>query len=239
MKPIAYWRLGDLTADVALDSIGMTHALYGGAIALQLDGEKTENFAAEVNRCVYFAGGTLNAKLPDLPKRYSVCFAFWSGLPADGRGQVGTLFQHESTDALSITASENPFARLSFKTSVDQQIGPTPLGLKAWHHVLIVCEQGRAVVYLDGKRELQCKRTDTVGTDLTFGEFDGKLDEVAVFDRALSTEEAAKLPPRLSCNHRRAPHRVRSMAKNRRIHRRWIAMPRWCEIKAGFLLAIA
>ncbi len=193
LKPIAYWRLDDLTAEAAFDTIGTTNAEYRGAVALQLDGPASEGFAPGVNRSVYFAGGSLNANLPDLPDAFSVSFAFWNGLPVDGRDRIGTLFRSDSAEALSILASEEAFAKLSFESLVDQQTGDTPLGLRAWHHVLIACERGTAIVYLDGKRELQCKRSKTSGGEFVLGEFDGKLDEVVVFDRALSQTEAASL----------------------------------------------
>ena len=80
--------------------------------------------------------------------------------------------------------------------------GQTVLEFRDWHHVALVRGPGELKVYLDGKLEIESKLEWTIDqpaklpvfiggrSDKLFG-FEGKLDEVAVFDRALSAAEVA------------------------------------------------
>lgn len=90
-------------------------------------------------------------------------------------------------------------------------IGKTKLALKAWHQVVLVREGPKVRVHLDGKPvpdlegELPVKiESDDVfigGRADNFSNSEGKLDEFAAFDRALTPNEAsalyqaAKIPP--------------------------------------------
>jgi hypothetical protein len=67
----------------------------------------------------------------------------------------------------------------------------------------MVREGGKAKIYLDGKLEIEATvKTAPIAEDLFIGgrndnqaNWEGRLDEVAVFDRALRAEEIEKLIP--------------------------------------------
>jgi len=80
--------------------------------------------------------------------------------------------------------------------------GSTPLKLREWHHVALVRDGPKVAVYLDGKREIEGEAQVTVPAgcgqlffggrnDKAFG-FEGRLDEAAIYNRALTAKEIAE-----------------------------------------------
>ena len=77
--------------------------------------------------------------------------------------------------------------------------GGLELGFRRWHHVVLVREPQRVRVYLDGELAIDGAVTGagrTGGAELFVGgrsdnrdNFEGKLDEVAVYERALQPDE--------------------------------------------------
>ncbi|QEF98197.1 Neutral/alkaline non-lysosomal ceramidase [Stieleria maiorica] len=200
-RPTAYWRLGDIVVDRATDAMGSHHATYQGGVALYLPGPDASGIGAATNRSVYFAGGSLHANIDSLPDEYSVSLWFWNGLTG-GQGQPpGTLVSRGSDapqDVLSIVNDEHGMSVLAFVAGAEQHVASTPLATKAWHHVTLVRDGDTVRVYLDGKGkpELEVESSVLTGTtkaELVFGQFDGKLDDVAVFARPLSADESSEL----------------------------------------------
>jgi len=80
--------------------------------------------------------------------------------------------------------------------------GTTDIPLRTWHHVALVRDGKRVTVYLDGKQEIAGEAAATLpdGTETVFlggrcdniANFAGKLDEAALFPRALSADEVAR-----------------------------------------------
>ena len=78
--------------------------------------------------------------------------------------------------------------------------GKTSIATKAWHQVTITRAGPRVRVYLDGRAapEIDAEMEAAPANRLLIGSdgnpaatFDGKVDEIAVFDRALTGEEVA------------------------------------------------
>lgn len=94
------------------------------------------------------------------------------------------------------TSAQNPLTALA---SVDMMNNSPDLG---WHHVAAVIDASSFRVYLDGAEgsvPSGVARPGTSGVPLTFGHFfTGIVDEVAIYDRALTKEQiashVAKLP---------------------------------------------
>ena len=109
-EPAAYWRLGDMVIDRATDASGKHHAQYKGGVALYLPGPDGGHISpgSTANRCVYFAGGHLEAQLAALPDDYSVSLWFWNGLPADSHDQVATLFTRRNRRKARNTIDRQP-----------------------------------------------------------------------------------------------------------------------------------
>ena len=82
--------------------------------------------------------------------------------------------------------------------------GKTEIGMRIWHHVLLVRDGKRVAVYLDFRREPEIAGEITPGCGPAerqiflggrndhFANFEGKLDEAAVYDRAISPDELSQ-----------------------------------------------
>jgi Concanavalin A-like lectin/glucanases superfamily len=179
--------------------------------------------AGGLNRSAHFAGDRLSARIPGLTgSDYSVSLWFWSGTApglmtetewffSRGRDYDTTGFStNESRKApplggdhigLKNTATGVRLIRLSNQNFGESPASPA-LQRWTWYHLVFVREGNTARMYLDG----QLVRTETGdqvernpdtfffgGSCAGHGFFQGRLDEVAVFDRALSEEEVAGL----------------------------------------------
>ena len=166
----------------------------------------------QINRSTHFAGGRLNAKLP-LGNDYTIEFWLWNGLPADSRAVTGYVFSRgrdgdpdASGEHLGIGGTQQPHlaGRLFlFNGNKQNQIlgGRNTLAFQAWHHVVFVREGDQVRVHLDGRTQPEIdgvfSHTIPEGEDALFlggrndnlFNFEGKLDEIAIYDRSLSPDE--------------------------------------------------
>lgn len=213
-RPAAFWRLDELTGSVARDASGQNRpGQYEPGVAFYLPGRSPYDleFAEQTpNRGVHIAGGRVKAAAPDGTDAYSVEFWFWNGLPADARPVCGHLFALAtegddglSSDQLQIAGAAAGDGVLRFANGWGAELaGQTPLRMRAWHHVVLV-RNGRAVtVYLNGKPEPEIAGEADFkplpGRHLFFGgrhdldsTLEGKLDDIAVYTRALAVDEVA------------------------------------------------
>lgn len=167
----------------------------------------------EANRSAHFAGGRLVADFPETDHEYSVSFWFWNSFPADVRPVTGYLFSRgKNGDKRAIgehlgiggTGKETKPGRLFFYTGNEIGeivVGHTELAFRDWHHVVLVRKNESLRVYLDGKPEIEATTSWTLPQDVTeifvggrcdnFANFEGKMDEVAVFGIALTAQQVA------------------------------------------------
>lgn len=215
-KPVAYWRLNEFTGPHAADASGHDRdAVYEREITYYLDGPHSAKFcsAAELNRAPHLVGGRLRAQLDGLGDRYSVSMWVWNGMPNDGREVSGWLFSRDrdhglgaSGDHLGIGGQSAHTGRLVFFHGDDPKTalaGKSEIPRWQWQHVVLVRDGEQVRVYLNGKIDLEAKAAANTLASLRqcfFGgrsdneaNWEGRLDEIAVFDRALTTAEVAKL----------------------------------------------
>jgi hypothetical protein len=213
-KPTVYWRLAEMSGPAAVDATGNGRdAVYEDGIAFYLDGPQSPGFSGEgtVNRCAHFAGGRLKANLKDLGPAYSVELWLWNGLPADARPVTGYLFSRgadgASGDHLGLGGTAGNQGCLLFASGTRPGAvlaGTTKIVPRTWHHVVLVRDGKKVTVYLDGQSTPEISGEVAVGHPAGVGEvflggrsdrnagWEGKIDEVAVYNRALSAEEAAR-----------------------------------------------
>ena len=176
---------------------------------------KPSNFSGtQINRAVHFAGGRVRADVP-LGENYSVELWLWNGLPHDARAVTGYVFSRGS-DGDKAARGEHLGIGGTFRGDLlgklilfngnerdEVLVGRTTLALRAWHHVVFVREGNAVRVHLDGRAEPEIagdfehtvpagERAVFLGgrNDNLFG-IEGGLDEVALYDRALTAEEVA------------------------------------------------
>lgn len=201
-RPVAYWRLEDMDSAQVEDSIGKNHARYEGGVALFLPGPDGSGFTAADygNRSVYLAGGHIEASLDQLPGETSVAMWFFNALPTNARDTTGVLLSN-GAETLSIAGARS--GKLVLKVGEKSFIGKTPVATKHWQHVVITRGKQRIRVYLDGRAEPEIEaaieppsppKRWLIGSDGSSAEtFDGKIDEVAIFDRVMETRDIVDL----------------------------------------------
>jgi hypothetical protein len=209
LKPVSYWRLNEFTGPVAADETNNHRdAAYEGGVAYYLDGPHSDQFCVgEVNRAPHFVSGRLCSQMNGISENYSVSMWIWNGMPSDGRDFCGWFYSRDHNHGVSaygehlgIGGKSGNTGRLVFQTSSGPVAGKTELPRWSWQHVALVREADTARVYLNGVLEIECKASPVSIPAVFFSgrsdnesNWEGRLDEIAVFDRALSAEEVVKL----------------------------------------------
>ncbi|MFT5299588.1 MAG: putative membrane-bound dehydrogenase-like protein [Mariniblastus sp.] len=215
-NPIAYWRMEDMDSTQVEDTVGENDASYQGGVALFLPGPNGSGFTAPNyanengnrsiygNRSVYLAGGYVEATLDQLDSEYTAAMWFLNSLPTDARDITGVLLSTEAeTLLIAGKTSGNQHGKLVLRCGQQSFFSKTPVAVKRWHHVVVTRDKQHVRVYLDGAVEPQidakieplnqAKRL-LVGSDGTSETtFDGKVDEIAVFDRAMKASDVVAL----------------------------------------------
>jgi hypothetical protein len=216
LRPAAYWRLNEFSGPHAADASGQGRdAVYEREITYYLEGPHSQKFctAGETNRAPHLVGGRLRARLAGLGDHYSVALWLWNGMPNDGRETAGWLFSRGRDqglagqgDHLGIDGKSGHTGRLVFFHGDDPAqavAGKTEIPRWQWHQVVLVRDGQTVRVYLDGQREIEARGVPASPAGLEqcfFGgrsdndsNWEGRLDEIAVFDRALTDAELAPL----------------------------------------------
>jgi len=205
-RPTAYWRLDDMEATRVIDAMGNHHAEYQGGVALYLPGPPGPGFdAADYgNRAVYLAGGYVEGRLGEVPDDCSVSMWFCNGLPSDARDVTGTLLSTCGVTLLIAGTAEGDRAgHLVLRADSHRFVGKMSVVTRGWHHLAVTRSLRRVRVYLDGRAEpeidaeiepaVASKRILIGSGGNASTTFDGKIDEVAVFDRALEAGDVVEL----------------------------------------------
>ena len=145
----------------------------------------------------------MQARLPKLGTNYSISMWFWNGMPNDSRDVLGWMFSRGRNHALGTGESLglNTKGQLIFRSGEKTYTGKTPTTRWKWHHAALVRAGDTARVYLDGQLQIESQiATPRAVQNLYLGgshdnqsNWEGRLDETAVFERALTTEEVKAL----------------------------------------------
>ena len=210
-KPAAFWRLGEMNGPRAADAAGNRHGTYEDGVAFYLPGPAGDGLASgpRGNRAAHFAGGRMLARAGNPGASYTVEFWFWNGLPNDAREITAHLFALNG-DGLDIGGTQDGASgRLIFRAGDGGAAtlqGSTEIRPKTWHHVAVARDGDAVAVYLNGEGQPEIKgvlpraastsqsttaRVFVGGCrDQTFG-LEGKLDEFALYGRALNAREVS------------------------------------------------
>lgn len=219
-RPVAYWRLDEFAGPRARDSSGQTHdGIYEPGVVFFLEGPRQDRFctADQINRAAHFAGGRMEARIADLGDSYSVSLWFWNGMPSDARETTGWMFSrgrdHELSphgDHLGIGGTATQPGKLIFLHGDDQQgatplVGRTAVERWSWNHLVFVRDQDRVQIFLNGDPQPEIQSQSPADFPAQFDQlffggrsdrqsnWEGRLDEIAVFDRPLTADDIKKL----------------------------------------------
>lgn len=214
LRPIAYWRLEDFSGPMALDTVAKRPTgHFEPGVVFYLPGPASEFLAGPgaVNRAAMFAGGRLRTVLSTIGDNYTVSLWIWNGMPLDARPIAGWFFGRGSDGGVAAYAEQLGVGGTRASGRLVYGFGPDILATGQgvverwqWHHVALVRSGKDVRVYLDGRLDIECNvpeipaaasnwffggRTDRSST------WEGRLDEIAVFSRALTAEEIQTLAP--------------------------------------------
>ncbi len=215
-KPAAYWRLNEFTGPHAADASGHERdAVFESDVAYYLEGPKSAAFCTngETNRAPHLVGARIRARLAGLGDHFTVSMWFWNGMPNDARDTSGWLFSRAHDhglgahgDHLGIGGKSGNTGRLIFFNGTDEKTsvaGKTEIPRWQWQQVTLVRDDDAVRVYLNGNLEIETtSRHDPFeplgecffgGRSDNDSNWEGRLDEIAIFDRALSADEVSKL----------------------------------------------
>lgn len=216
-RPFSYWRLNEWDGVRAADGSGQKRdGLLEGPFAWYLDGPSfAKDSAAPINRAVHLVGGRIRGVGAGLGKSYSVELWFCNLLPGDVRPVTAYLFARGGDEVmrtaggegLALGGTSGDAGRLVFCAGDEpagRVAGRTPIERGQWQHVVLVRNGDMVSIYLNGgnKAEIEARTPArfAAGRSAVFAggrndnvaNLEGKIDEVAVYDRALSTEEIAR-----------------------------------------------
>lgn len=215
-RPVAWFRLDEMAGNWALDSSGNDrHAIYDPAVAFFLDGPNSALFAAdgETNRAAHFAGGRLRTPAGRIGSTYSVSMWIWNGMPVEGRDVAGWMFSRGTDHAVGADSERlglggigSSPGRLILQQGTPSQrltAGETAVERWTWNHVALVRSPRAFHVYLNGRLDISMPATVRstpilshmffAGREDNESNWEGRLDEIAVFDRELSESEIKSL----------------------------------------------
>ena len=201
-KPLAYWRLDEAEGRIA------GNAVTGGVAANVFDraawylpgvgsgtgygaGEalKPSAFSGDkqINRSLHLAGGRIEAE-PKLTDHASIALWLWLGHQSGASERSGNVIEGLGTKLVAHQSADHRL-RLTLG-NVQSKDGPRA---DDWHFVVLVRDGAKLRVYLDGAVDPALEgAAGEVAAKLTLGNgLEGKLDEIAVFDRTLSPDEIA------------------------------------------------
>jgi len=208
-KPISYWRLNEEEGDKVRNAVpgGQTAQLSPG-FALYLPGVGSGTGAGlgeqlipsefsgptQINRAVHFAGGNMSVDSAGLDKTYSFAFWFWLGERSGASERSGTLCIGPAGERVIAKQTSEHFVQLL----VGDSISASKWRCDDWNFAVVIREKSKLTIHVNGAMqpaiETSVNESAQQRPRLEFGAgIQGKLDEIAVFDRALTKMEIAHL----------------------------------------------
>ncbi len=214
-RPLSFWRLNDIAGNKARNAIvNAPDATIMDGYALYLPGAgsgsgcgtqeqlKSSNLSGpnQINRAIHFAGGHLAVEVPKLGDHSTVALWFWLGERSGASKRGGSLIILPTGDVLQVRQSADHTAKLSLILADGKSTevaGPTSFMADDWHFVALVSDGSQLKVFMDGSTMAEVESesaSKSKGSMIHFAEgLQGKLDEIAVFDRPVSANELKQL----------------------------------------------
>jgi hypothetical protein len=217
LKPFALLRLNDSAGPIAIDASGNGHhATYEPDITYLLEGPTSDSFStpAAKNRAPHLVGGRIRHGDTSLHQEWTASLWIWNGMPDDSRPTLGWFLSRGPDNGLGfnsfhagIQGTDGVAGTLILRCG--DKTATAPNGIKVprwtWTHVCIVKDTGTLRGYING--ELQSELVlPQISANQSFPWFfggrsdndsnwEGRLDEISLYPRALSQAEIKTLLP--------------------------------------------
>lgn len=202
--PVRYYRLGDLFGTTAADATGTANGTYTN-FTNPADFGQPGALASDADPSVRFDGVNDLVTVPsaaDLNITGDLTIEFWMNKESEA-SDWQRLVGKGTTNVRTYGVWEEAGAgkRLLFQQyngsggAVVNFYSSKTIDTNQWYHVVATVQGNTAKIYVDGVLDTQATRSGTVGTDsdpLTLGKgpmhtyFPGRLDEVAIYGKALT-----------------------------------------------------
>jgi len=199
LKPIRYFPLHDMEGPTARDfSSHAKPAAIEDGVVFFLEGADgpTLSTDSELNRAAHFADGRMVAEIGKTGESMSVSQWVWNGLDLKARPIAGWFLSHGVT--LGIAGQGEHTGKLILETADEAfAYGKTPIDRWTWANVVLVRTGDTVRVYLNGALEVEAPLESITASNQVFigghandtSNWEGRIDEVAIFDRALTLDE--------------------------------------------------
>lgn len=216
-EPLAYWRMNDADGSSPRNAVeaGPVAQLSGG-YALYLPGVgsgsgigSSERLTASafsrepaINRSIHFASGSMAAKIEQPGDHYTLAAWVWLGERSGASQRSGLIASGPAGEKLIAHQDTEHRLRLELVAAeAGNELSQTSWPAEDWNFVVLVRDGNEVRVHVNGspKPVLESTIEGTLSTagessELRFAdELQGKLDEIAIFSRALSETEIVKL----------------------------------------------
>ena len=204
LEPLAYYPLDEMEGPVVRDAGSRGRdAVITGNVAYYLPGPAGDEFrdGDPLNRSLHFVGGRLETRADDLTGDFTISLWVFNGLGGETREMQGWLASLDQPAGLTpkglhlgLHSTGPETGRLVLALGDTQHEGTASLKRWQWHQVTLVREGDSWRIYVDD--QLDASGTGAAGygpgnrlfiggrSDGVDG-WEGRLDEVAIFDRAL------------------------------------------------------
>lgn len=200
---IAWWKLDETSSNgnIASDSSG--HGLDGNLLNISAS---NIGVSGQINNAIDFDGVEGFVEVPDsddfdITKSISLSLWFRSNVIT---GQHGLITKGEHNDAFSLITN-NSKVRFSTEGLTRANIESSVISTDTWYHVVGVYNESTIAIYLNGSLDTSGACTGTITTrdhNIEIGregwttgrwEHDGIIDDVRIYDRALTSSEIQTL----------------------------------------------
>jgi hypothetical protein len=209
--PLAHWRLDETAGTNAFDFVGGLTGFYNENVLLGVEGPRPTTFPGftSANNAAEFQGsaapGQVTVPTPRLATN-AVTFITWIN-PSFAQPDYTGLFMTRGTTQAGVgyTTDNQLGYTWNNNTTWSWQSGLRPPDAQ-WSMVAVVIQADKATLYLGANGALAAAINPVAHTAETWGEdaligrdtdaaraFGGRIDEVAIFNRALSFQEVATL----------------------------------------------
>jgi concanavalin A-like lectin/glucanase superfamily protein len=193
--PVSYWRLGATSGTVALDTQGTSNGVFEGGYTLG----QSDALVNDGNPAVDFDGLSGRVMVPDAAAlRLSTTVSIEAWVRPDSLTGTrwivnkGTFYYLYISDGTTIFGIRNPAAQYIFITTTLVTTG-------SWQHLVGTYDGATMPLYRNGVSVTSLPKVGTITSttvalyigaiSATGSFFDGRIDEVAVYSRALTAAQ--------------------------------------------------